>query len=44
MYKAIINHSVWWLYSSCIHGLNKRLVMSKTQTLIFPHSVGNRTP
>ena len=44
MYKAIINNSVLWLYSSCIQGLNNRLVMSKTYTLNFPHGVGNRTP
>ena len=36
--------TVLWLYSSCIHGLNNRLVMSKTYTLNFPHGVGNRTP
>ena len=36
--------TVLWLYSSCIYGLNNRLVMSKKYTLNFPHSVGNRTP
>ena len=36
--------TVLWLYSSCIHGLNNRLVMSKIYTLIFPTAWGTEPP